>query len=206
MLLTRRFVEVPIRVQTPPAWEANDMGMSSFDGASFPAAAAARTIGSITATTPVLLMKAEEAPTMTMVRTSRAVGLFPYRMITRPATFTAPVRCRPTLKTNMQATVVAGLLNPETASSGVTSRKTTNTPRTIRATRSMENRSITNSTTAPTRMASTKMIVITTFPTSDVRLNGRVPRNPFAGSSQESRWISIQDRPDEGKNQSGGFS
>jgi hypothetical protein len=53
-------VEVPMSVQTPPNIEANDMGISSFEALAFISFATPRRIGIKTATTGVLLIKAEK--------------------------------------------------------------------------------------------------------------------------------------------------
>src|SRR5690606_5228155 len=88
----------------------------------------------------------------------------------RPMPDNAPLFCRPAASTNMDATViVAGLLKPLTACSGVTSPATARPPSTSRATVSMRSFSVANNTIAARAMHNTSTIsmVIPRFPESD---------------------------------------
>ena len=73
ILLTIRFVLVPMRVQVPPSTAAYESGMSSFDGESFILLARFNTTGKKTTTTGVLFTNAESVPTTsTSARTTTA--------------------------------------------------------------------------------------------------------------------------------------
>lgn len=154
------FVEVPIRVQTPPNIEAKESGISSFEGLIPASRANPRTIGRKMATAAVLLMKAETRPTGAMRETS--VGRRPRRptLVSRlPRRLTAPVWTRPALSTNMAATVtVAVLLKPEMACSGVRIPLTRSVDSTRSATRSTGRRSVAKQATAPAATAITSTI------------------------------------------------
>src|SRR5918997_4512040 len=120
--LTRMLVEVPRSVQTPPNIEANESGISSFEGLTLMSLASESMTGMKTATAAVLLAKAETAPTKSIIETSAYQKLrLPSRTSNAPTELSAPVFDSAALRTNIAPTVtVAGLLKPANPSPGET--------------------------------------------------------------------------------------
>lgn len=83
-------------MQTPPNIDANDRGISSFEGLTRMAAATDSMMGMKMATIGVLFMNAESRPTLIII-TDRPAHRFHEntRAEARPSTATAPVRDRP---------------------------------------------------------------------------------------------------------------
>ena len=108
-------------VQSPPKMEANESGMSSFDGFNPRDAASEIMMGMKTTTTGVLLMKAESTATIGSITMRSDQSLFPTARLSRCAMVSiTPVRSSAALRMNMQATVMAAsLLKTLNASAGV---------------------------------------------------------------------------------------
>ena len=115
------------------------------------------------ATAAVLLMKAERGPMINIITINWRNRLLPARGITYWASkLTIPVRSMAPLRMNIARTVmVAGLLKPEMASSGVTP-KIGPSPKTrakiARATKSIGKRSKAKTTSAPSKIAKANAI------------------------------------------------
>ncbi len=75
MELTRRLVDVPMRVHDPPKSDAKDRGINNLDGLVSMRRAMASTGGRRMATAAVLLMKAETTPTATIMAMRAPRGL-----------------------------------------------------------------------------------------------------------------------------------
>src|SRR5512135_294607 len=99
--LTRILMELPMRVQTPPSMEANDMDMRSLEGLASISRAIPRTMGINMAMRAIWLTKAERAPIASIKTTSADQKLrLPILARTVPAKLTAPVLESPALRTN----------------------------------------------------------------------------------------------------------
>ena len=151
MPATKILVDVPMRVQVPPKMVANDNGINSLDGLIPALREICMTTGMKTATTGVLLTKAE------MTATSSIISAMParYRFLKMEdnllaTNWRAPVRNSASLSTNIKATVMVALLEkPSTLSRGVTTPVMTRVTMMSRATRSTEIHSETKRMMAP---------------------------------------------------------
>ena len=154
------FVEVPINVQTPPNIDANERGIKSFEGLMLFFLAAFNKIGIKTATTGVLLMKAEIIAITHIVTISAVQKPYLNILVDRsPKKRSAPVLFKAALTINSAPTViVAGLLKPETASNGVSIPVAIKATITIMAVRSTGIFSSANSIIVPRRIRNTKKI------------------------------------------------
>jgi len=146
----------------PPIMALKERGISSFDGLIPISRAILRVAGSITATAAVLLIKPEDRPTISINIKRTLVSLpRPLRTSFSLMVEMTPVRTRPALRMNIAATVmVAWLLKPAMASSGVTRPNTTRAMRIPTDTRSTGTLSETNSISAAMRMPRTRAICI----------------------------------------------
>ena len=142
--------------------------MSSREGGIRVRRAISTATGNISAATPMLFMKAESTPAVSMIMKITRSSPLPATLRTvRPMIFAIPVLVSPSLRMNIAHTAItAALLKPETACSGVTSPKSTSKPRTIRATTSMRNFSLMNRMSEITNMVRTNPISIVNAQTS----------------------------------------
>ena len=145
MPLKRILVEVPIRVQDPPKILAKDNGISKRDGFIPDEFAIWTTMGIKMATTGVLLMNADTVATVSINIARPRIWFFRNNLVrTGENCCKAPVLRSAVLRINMNATVmVAGLLNPATPSSGVSTPVRISAAKMEMATRSMEKTSVT---------------------------------------------------------------
>ena len=120
------------------------------------------TTGSIRAATATLFMKADNTPLMVMINGTRIKRLRPATLSNRrPKMLAMPVRVKPPLRINTaQMVITAGLLKPESASSGDTMPVTASDPRTSRAKTSSGIHSVMRNTITAARMMKTMMISI----------------------------------------------
>ena len=148
---------MPIWVVSPPSRQPNDKGISKREGGTRARRASPITTGSMSTATPMLFINAESPPEASMITATSAASLRPeIRSTLRPIRSPAPVRSSPSLMMNMaQSVMTASLLKPATASAGVTRPVMVRAPTTSSATISMRSASVTNSTTAITRIVIT---------------------------------------------------
>ena len=120
--LIKRLGGVPIIVVSPPNRHPYASGMRSREAGICVRLAISMTTGNISAATPMLFMKAESTPAVSMTTTIMRPSCLPASPNTvRPMTLAIPVRVRPSLKMNIaQTAMTAAFENPATASSGVT--------------------------------------------------------------------------------------
>ncbi len=118
------------------------------------------TTGNIRAATPMLFMKADRIPVVSMITIRIRTWPVPARARTRcPIMSATPVALRPALRMNMAQTVTtAGLLKPARQSSRSTSPLAPRVPMTSNATTSIRSFSVTKSTSDTARIASTAPI------------------------------------------------
>ena len=167
----------------PPNIEANESGISNFDGLVSALRATTMTTGIRIATAAVLFRNDDNTPTPTIRTKSISPELCRASLPSPlPTKFTAPLRNIPALSTNIAPTVIVAVLaKPANPSAGVNTRETRSTTITRMATMSVENFSVTNSTTAAIVSSSTKPISNVTCvprsPSLGARCAGRMPKH-----------------------------
>jgi hypothetical protein len=153
-LLTTMLGGVPMRVSIPPRREATETGMRSLEGEISRAHASPMTTGTMTATVPVELMKADRVATRIMMMTMRRTWLSPASLAgRRPMAWATPVWKRPSPTTKRAAIMMTtGSAKPASASTGVRMPVTVRARRARTATTSRRSLSLMNRRTVPTRM------------------------------------------------------
>ncbi len=182
--LTRRLVEVPIRVQLPPRMAAKESGISRREGGSLRSRARLRTTGRKITTTRVLLMKAETTAadsTITMRKTPGPKRTSFFRA--RAMGSTAPFFSRAALRMNIAPTTIgAGLVKTAKASRGSSTPLASKTAKTERAVRSGGIFSRAKLARAPARSPIIRMISqVIPDPPGKIRFSGAASLNsPFS--------------------------
>ena len=159
-ILTNKLGGVPIKVSKPPSIAPNAIGISTFAGAIPQRRAASTVTGNNNATTPILLINADNKPATSIMTIIICVSLLPDKRITlRPMLSAMPARVKPSLMMNMAQTVItAGLLKPLTASAGDTSCSKASAHNSSKATTSIRSHSVTNKTKATSSSSNTSAI------------------------------------------------
>ena len=149
---------VPMSVSMPPMLPAKASGISRRDCEKPPERHRLTTIGSISATVPVLLTKAPTNDVASITSTNSRVSLPPASpIILRPARPASPVLKMPSPTTNSPAIMMTmGLAKPANASSGDKMPQSTSESAVHTATRSERMRPLTN------KMAERQRIMIVT--------------------------------------------
>jgi len=149
---TIRLVEVPISVQTPPSMEAYERGSSNREGLCRAVSESASVSGINSATTAVLFTNADKnAVTSRSATTASHAARRASHSSPRTSQPIIPVRCSPSLSTNIAAIVItASLLNPRSPFSTGTSPLSSSVASRISATTSGGKRLLMNSAIAAT--------------------------------------------------------
>ena len=108
---------MPNSVVRPPSRVPNAIGIRMRDGDTSVRRQISMTTGSIRAATPMLLMKNDSPPEVSITTITSVDSRVPAILMTwRPSSFAMPVRVMPSLRMNIAQTVMtAALPNPEMA-------------------------------------------------------------------------------------------
>ncbi len=164
--LMTTFVEVLINVTELERMEANASGMSSTDGDTLAFAATPSTTGKKNAAAAVLLMKALNVPTLSMITSSNGATREPaWRMIPRPTKSTTPVFTKAVVMMSRPRIIkTVSLPNPANASFAGTNPVIASARRRPSPTTSLDTHSTEKNTTATVIRLSSKAIWIVTGP------------------------------------------